>query len=167
MKKIIYFCFLTILCIMLCACDPGEFRMSHENLNNVTSIELINYKNIKQKHFIIWALNHYDKLLPFENKYVTVIETLPESKINEFLSFFKETDILNKYYAYNSPSNICIRINYSNGNFLIIWANHKIKSHSGYIGEYAPDGTVLSFWGSFSGFCYFEDLINNFFVYEI
>ena len=42
--------------------------------------------------------------------------------------------VLYKYYAYNSPKDICIRLNYEKGNFLIVWANYAENSYVGYIG---------------------------------
>ena len=89
------------------------------------------------------------------------------SMFNKFLSSFKETDILHTYYAYDSPRDICIKLSYDNGNFLIIWANYKEGSYAGYIGEYLHDGSVLSFWGSFSSITYYEELVGNYFSTEL
>jgi hypothetical protein len=69
--------------------------------------------------------------------------------------------------VYDSPKDICIRLNYSNGNFLIIWANYIEDSYAGYIGEYLSDGTVFSFWGSFSSLMDFEELVNQYFVHDL
>ena len=111
--------------------------------------------------------NHFEDLKPFDTAKATVIEILQEEKKSDFLDAFMQTDILETYYAYDSPVDICIRLNYENGNFLIIWSNYKQNSFAGYIGEYSADGTVLSFWGSFSALSYYQELINNFFSYNI
>lgn len=168
MKKIICFiCLMIMSFTLLCACDPGTYKISSDSLKNVTCIELIDYKNPDQKHFSSWVPDHFDDLAPFDNSNVTVIEELKEEKLSEFLETFAQTDILHTYYAYDSPKDVCIRINYSNGNFLIIWADYKNNSFRGYIGEYLSNGSVLSFWGSFSGLMYYQNLVNDFFSYNI
>ena len=136
-------------------------------LEDVISIELIQYDNAEHNHFASWVPDHFDKLLPFDTANATVLETLPTEKISEFCDAFLKTDILDTYYAYNSPKDVCIRLNYANGNFLIIWANYIENSYSGYIGEYASDGTVLSFWGSFSALRYYTDLVEQYFDYRL
>ncbi len=167
MKKIICFLCLVIMCFCLCSCDPGTHTISPNSLEGVKTIELIEYKNPNQKHFSSWVPNHFEDLKPFDTANATVIETLQEEKNSDFLNSFMQTDILHTYYAYDSPADICIRLNYENGNFLIIWSNYKKNSFAGYIGEYSADGTVLSFWGSFSSLSYYQDLINTFFIYNI
>ena len=167
MKKIICFVSLIILCCSLFACDPGSYAINREELNDVISVELIEYDNPNQKEFVSWVPDQFDKLVPFEASNATVLETLPTEKIPDFLDSFSKTDILDTYYAYDSPKDICIRLNYSNGNFLIIWANYAAGTYAGYIGEYASDGTVLSFWGSFSGLPDYEDLVDRYFSYQL
>ena len=124
-------------------------------------------ENPNQTHFISWVPNHFEDLKPFDTANATVIETLQEEKKEDFLNAFMQTDILHTYYAYDSPADVCIRLNYENGDFLIIWSNYKAYAFAGYIGKYSADGTVLSFWGSFSSLSYYQDLINDFFVYNI
>ena len=97
----------------------------------------------------------------------TVLETLPAEEIPEFLDDFSETHILHTYYAYNSPKDVCLRLNYENGNFLIIWANYAEESYAGYIGEYSPDGEPLTFWGSFSALSFYKNLVDRYFDYSL
>ena len=167
MKKIICFLCLSVMLFSLLACDPGSRGVSKEELIDVVSVELIEYQNSNQQHFLSWVPNHFDKLKPFNDANARVVERLPIERMADFLDAFTQTDILNKYYAYDSPADVCIRINYYNGNFLIVWADYEAGSFAGYIGEYSADGTVLSFWGSFSGLDYYKDLVNNFFDYKI
>ena len=167
MKKIMALVLLTIICFSICACDPASFEVSRDSLDNVISVELIEYENPDQKHFTTWVPEQFDELAPFNFANATVLETLPEEKIPDFLDAFSKTDILHSYYAYNSPKDICIRLNYESGDFLIIWANYAENRYAGYIGEYSADGTVSSFWGSFSSLSDYKDLVNSFFVYEL
>lgn len=159
---------LVLICFsLLCACDPASYSINRDNLNNVVSVELIEYQNSDQKHFTSWVLDQHDKLAPFIPANATVIETLPEEYVSDFLDSFSNTNILHTYYAYDSPKDICIKLTYTNGNFLIIWANYAENSYSGYIGEYSSDGKVLSFWGSFSSLSYYEDLVDQYFTYDL
>ena len=167
MKKFISLICLLATCFFLCACDPGSFEITDDSLENVVSIQLIKYDNAEQKQFNSWVPNHFDDLAAFNNSRATVIEALGEDKIPEFIAEFSEADILHTYYAYDSPKDVCIRLNFRDGHFLIIWADYLKGSHAGYIGEYLADGTVSSFWGSFSSLHYYEDLVNNFFDYNI
>ncbi|MBO5736897.1 MAG: hypothetical protein J6S04_03715 [Clostridia bacterium] len=167
MKKIICFLCLIILTLSFGACDPGSLPITPETLTDITSIELIEYTNPEQKHFNSWVPDHSDDLVPFDFSKMTVLETLPEERLTDFKDTFTQTDILYHYYAYDSPADVCIKANYSNGDFLIIWANYKRGSFTGYIGKFAQDGSISFFWGCFSSLSYYEDLVNNFFTYQI
>ena len=167
MKKIFAIMIAVITCFSICSCDPGSFVVSRDSLDNVISVELIEYANSDQKHFTTWVPDQSNKLVPFNLANATILETLPEEKISGFLDAFSMTDILHTYYAYDSPKDICIRLNYESGDFLIIWANYAENSYAGYIGEYSSDGTVSSFWGSFSSLSYYTELVNQFFAYEL
>ena len=167
MKKILSAILIAITCALISACDPGTFMIDRDSLDSVITIELIEYKNSNQNHFTSWVPNHFDELLPFDTDKASVVESLPKEKNAEFLDAFSKTHILHTYYAYNSPNDVCIRLNYENGDFLIIWANYARGSFGGYIGEYSANGEVLSFWGSFSALDYYEELVNNYFDYNL
>lgn len=167
MKKTLAIMVVVIICLSMCACDPGSFSINRESLNNVVSVELVEYANPNQKQFSSWVFDQFNKLLPFVPSNATILEFLPSDKIPDFLDAFSKTDILHTYYAYNSPKDVCIKLNYENGNFLIIWANYSDNRYAGYIGEYSLDGTVLSFWGSFSSLSYYKDLVNQHFNYNL
>ena len=167
MKKIVALVLLTAICFSICACDPGSFSPNRDALNNVISVELIEYTNTAQKHFTTWVPEQFDELAPFNFANATILEALPSEKVPDFLDAFSATDILHSYYAYNSPKDVCIKLNYENGDFLIIWANYAENRYAGYIGKYSADGTVSSFWGSFSSLSDYTGLVNQFFAYEL
>ena len=168
MKKVLLIGLIVLLVmICFCSCDPGVFSVDRDFLNNVISVELIEYVNPNQKHFASWVPDQFHELVPFNPNNATSVEFLPSEKISDFLDAFSETDILDRYYAYDSPKDVCIRLNCENGNFLIIWGNYLENLHNGYIGEYSSDGTVLSYWGCFSSLYQYEDLVNEYFNYKL
>mgnify|MGYP005610976701 CR=1 FL=1 len=65
MKKIFAIMIAVITCFSICSCDPGSFVVSRDSLDNVISVELIEYANSDQKHFITWVPDQSDKLVPF------------------------------------------------------------------------------------------------------
>ena len=156
-----------ILSFCLCGCDPYSYEITEEALKDVVSVELINYENSNQKKFLSWVPDQFDLLAPFNNENASVEARLPDEQVSDFLNAFMKTDILHTYYAYDSPKGICLRLNYSNGNFLIIWSDYVRGSFAGYIGEYLSDGTVLSFWGSFSDLFYYVNLVENYFSFDL
>ena len=167
MKKILAIILAITTCFLICSCDPSSFPINRDGLDGVIGVELVEYANPNQKHFVTWVPDQFDKLVPFIPANATVLESLPLEKISDFLDAFSKTDILHTYYAYDSPKDVCIRLNYENGDFLIIWANYSEGSYAGYIGEYSSDGAVLSFWGSFSALSSYENLVNQYFTYQI
>ncbi len=160
MKKIITICLCFILLVLnLSSCDPNHVNPEKEWFENIAEIELIRYNNPDRKQFISWVPDHSDDLIPFDNSRVEIIEKLDNEKIADFISAFQKTDILHEYYAYNSPNDICIRVNYENGGFLIIGKD--------YVGCFSENGEVSSFLGCFSGRFYYTDLVNAFFEYQV
>ena len=85
MKKIVALVLLTIICFSICACDPASFQVSRDALNNVISVELIEYENPDQKHFTTWVPDQFDELVPFNLANATILETLPKEKIPDFI----------------------------------------------------------------------------------
>ena len=168
MKKIAFLMAFLLLFCCFCACDPNWYAIDGEKLkNDVVSIDLIEYENPNQKKFSSWVPDQFDKLVPFESANATVLETLPAEKTEELIESLAGAEILETYYVYDSPKDICLRLNYENGDFLIVWANYAENSHAGYIGEYGADGKVLSFWGSFSALSGYKDLVNQYFTYQL
>jgi hypothetical protein len=167
-KKILFLIVLFIAAFTLFACDPGEYNFDYNELiDSVVSIELIQYDNLEQKQFVSWVPNHFSKLLAFELSHMRVLETLPNDNVIDFLSQLSQVHFLYKYYVYNSPKDICIRIIYANDDFQILSIDYKNFGYGGYIGRYNSDGNVVDFIGSFESYYDFEALVNNFFETKI
>ena len=167
MRKLICFVSLLIVCCLLCACDPSITHVRFDPLDKVVGVELILYYNPDQKTFRSWVPDHFDKLLPFDVDKAMVLEVLPEENLPDFLETLSGADILHTYYAFNSPKDICLRLRYENGDFMIVWANYAQGSFAGYIGEYSADGKVLSFVGSFVSLRSYEELVNRYFAFDL
>ena len=168
MKKIQIFFVLFVLCFCLSACDPGHYKFNYDDLlENVIGVELINYTNTEQKRFKSWVPNHFSKLVAFKLDNMAVIETLNNEDISYFLKQLSEVSFLYKYYVFNSPKDICMRLIYSNGDFEVISCDYAKNSFCGYIGRYDSNGNVLDFIGSFTGLSAFTALVNNFFETQI
>ena len=83
MKRLFAFILVIVICIFMCSCDPASFSIDRDSLNDVISIDLIEYKNSNQKEFSTWVPNQFDKLIPFVPANATIIETLPSEKISD------------------------------------------------------------------------------------
>lgn len=166
-KKLTIYALLLVFCFILSACDPTSYYFTGEDLADVISIELVDYDNPEQKSFGSWVFDRTSDLKPFDNSKMSQLEILAENKIFEFVDSLCECCILEEYFAFDSPNGICIKINYSNGDFMIIWSNYKYSNFSGYIGRYSPDGEVTEFIGCFEGLGSYINLVNNYFQTQI
>ena len=156
-----------VLCsfCLLAACDPGRYYFSQDELSGIIKIELIDYDNPEQKDFSSWVPDHTAELKPFDDEKISVLETLDEDNIPQLLANLCECRILYKYFDYDSPNGICLKLTYSNGDFLIISCRE--SSYGGYIGKFSSNGEVAEFIGCFSGRSYFETLVNDFFLTQM
>lgn len=150
---------LILIALTLSSCDPLRFSPTEEYLKDVVSIELIRYNNPDQKDFISWVSDHSDDLVSFDNSKVEIIEELDNEKFDDFATAFQSTEVFLDYYDFDSPNGVCIRVNYKNGEFLIIGRY--------YIGYFSENGEVSSFLGCFSARSYYIVLVNDFFEYQI
>ena len=159
MKKRFFFLLCVLLAVLtLSACDPAgfSFRYESELLENAAGAELIDYQNDSQKHFTSWVLNHAGALKDFNVQSATVLKTLDAEKLPAFINALEAADILYEYYAYDSPKGECIRVNYENGDFLILSCQD--GSFTGYIGFFTAEGAVKQFIGCFSEYDGYEAL---------
>lgn len=157
-----------LVCLLLSACDPVSFYFDSEELSQkAVSIELINYDNDIQSHFHTWVPNYFDRLKSYDVANESLLETLDETRVSESIEQLSKDHILYRYYAYDSPKGVCIKITYVEGNYLIIWSNYEQRSYSGYIGEYSANGEVVDFFGCFSNLASYENLVNGYFYYKV
>ncbi|MCM1546042.1 MAG: hypothetical protein NC033_03290 [Clostridiales bacterium] len=147
---------LALSVIFFTACDPASYNYDLDNLRApVKSVELVNYDNPSQKHFASWVPDHSGKLKPLNISEIQTTATLETDRIDGFMQDLAEKRILYKYYAYDSPEGVCIKIGYGDDCFDIISA--------GYIGTFSADGKVVDFIGWFSSSSSFDYLLNTYF----
>ena len=150
---------LIVLCFTLPACDPVHIKFKQEDLAEVVSIELINYDNPKRKKFASWVPDHSADLNPIDDSQMSNLEILDESKIPDFIDDLCEKGIFDRYYTYDSPDGICIKLNYANGNYLIIAKR--------YIGIFSSSGEVVQYIGCFGISNSYKTLVNDYFQTQI
>ncbi|MCH5152336.1 MAG: hypothetical protein J1F68_00035 [Clostridiales bacterium] len=168
MKKItILLTILLVLCSLcaFAACDPSTVFLEPTDLTDIVSVELIRYDNPRQKQFISWVPDHTSDLKAFDERKLFVLERLDGDKIPEFIDTLCECPILDRYYAFDSPNGICLKLTYINGEYLIV--NCKEGAFVGYIGKFGFDGEVIQFIGCFVSVTSFETLVNDYFQMKI
>ena len=169
MKKLVLCLSILVICLLSsCATDPGRYNYDYDELfKEVIRVELVQYENSEQKHFKSWVPNHFSELVSLLPKNVTKLEELEDEKINDFLNQLAEEDILYKYYAYNSPKGLCIKLVYANEDVEILNCNVEKESYAGYIGRYTSEGEIIDFKGVFSSYTSFQTLVNDYFTMNI
>lgn len=160
MKKIIFVLLLIVNLFCMSACEgiaPYPFQFEEE----VIRVELIDYENSDAKELSCPTIFHHidqSEILAFDFNKMTVIETLSQESLDEFLgeSDFTESGVFltdpDRYL--DSPQGLCLRIVYASGSFEIISYDEL------YAGSFYADGSVKRFIGICLGG---EELINKYF----
>jgi hypothetical protein len=156
-----------MFCLCFVACDPSSYHFNYDELSdNVISVELINYNNPEQKRFNSNIQNN-PKLKPFSFENMIVLETLNEKDFDDFFMQLSNVYFLYKYYVFNSPKDVCIRLVYSSSDFDVLSCDYENNSFGGYVGKYDSKGNAIDFHGSFEDLSDFKALVNDFFETQI
>ena len=118
MKKTISY--IMIICVFIslsgCVWDPASYLFDYEKLKEqVATVELINYENEEPK-----KIKDISEILPYDFDKEEVLETLPADKIDDFIMDLSEIRFLDYSSFAKEPVEICIKITYKNGEFIII-----------------------------------------------
>ena len=125
MKKFAAVVLLIFVMLSFSACDPsfgsiGEFF----DRNGIISADLIEYDNPSAKRINsgFWSSmeDTAKKLLSFDFDKMTVLESVAEEILSDFLSDVSEIAAATTWVHLDSPIGICIKLNYENGDFAII-----------------------------------------------
>lgn len=138
MRKNLIFFILIILGINCIACEPAQFYFDYEELKkNVAQVELIDYNNPDAKE----VTDDYKDLQPFDFSKMEIIETLPLTKLDDFLKALSMEGLMVGVKHLDSPNGICIKLSYKNGSFEIF------SLQLGYSGSFDLNGKVERFIG--------------------
>ena len=164
-KPIVILLTVVLMCFSLASCDPGETCFTDEySVKGITKIELIKYDKPDQEDFITWVPDQTDDLEDYDSAKETVLATMDVRSHDAFIDELSQYGILHKYFTYDSPNGMCIKITYDDGKFAII--NSDDDSFHGYIGMYNADGSVDSFCGCFYSRNFFVRLVENHFDFQ-
>lgn len=140
-KKILLALCLVFVCFSLAACEPRVYKRDYEQMkSDIESVELLFYKDENCKKVEPKVRN----IRSFDDEKAVVLETMPSEKIDGYLKELcghygwldSNTDYL------DTPSGLCIRFIYTNGNFEIhscIWLHSCLYDANGNPIEILPD----------------------------
>ena len=166
MKKLLSL--LIALCALVCltACDPSFGKIGDfVDLSEVISVELIEYDNSSANRINSGFRSDGEKAakkLPSLNfDKMTVLEALEEEVISNFIDEVLTIGAVTTWIHLNSPIGVCLKLNYENGDFIIIsCGQHNLMC------LYDESGKPLSYLlAPYSDD--FKTVVNKFFVTQI
>ncbi|MBN2877569.1 MAG: hypothetical protein JXL85_07955 [Bacilli bacterium] len=164
MKKILLTILLFLLSISLISCEPAKYFFKNNTRNDeIDSVELISYSSEN-----VAVVESADEMLDFQSENMEILEILDPAKNENFISVFSNIEFFQGYPHLNTPNGMGVKINYQNGDFLIITDSFIDEDVNG--GEailYNSDGYFLDYYGSISWLQDLIDLINGFFDKQI
>lgn len=160
MKKLIVALLLILLTVSLISCEPVKYFFKNNTRNDeIVSIELISYSQDN-----VAVVDSADEMLDFVFENMEILEILDATKNENFISEFSVIEFFQGYSHLNTPNGVGVKINYQNGDFLIITDSFIDEDVNG--GDailYNSDGVFLEYFGSISWIQTFIDLIDEFF----
>lgn len=160
-KIIIALCIL--ISITLLSCEPNKYYFKNNTRNDeIVSIELITYNADD-----IEIVDSKGDMLNFNADNMTILETLNQSEVEDFLSEFFCLEFLQGYPHLNTPDGIGVKINYDNGDFLILTDSLVDEDRYGDAIMFNSNGHFLEYFGGLSWRPNFIDLVNKYFQTQI
>ena len=162
MKRLMNLVTIIALLFSFSACNELYFYYyDYDNLKEtVVMIELIRYNNEAKEYSNIKE----EDILPFEFNKMEMIEVLSEDKMEKFWELFKNMRFVSGGRGvsfYDSPSGICIRMIYENGDFEIFTEEKQtFTGDKSYACSFYANGEVKKFIGAAY---YTKKLINQLF----
>lgn len=142
MKKILFFSFLIIITVLsTISCEPAHNSWDYDDLREtVSEVQLVDYEN----NDVGKIGNKETPTKEFDINKMTVLETLEQEKLQDFIAEFAEgfwvVDYPNKK---DSPRGKCLRIVYKDGSFDVV----TLTKEGQYSGKYNENGKVLKYFG--------------------
>lgn len=163
MKKIVVI-LITFFSIFLISCEPEAYYFKYNSRNEeVVNIEFISYNSNE-----LAVVESTQDMLDIEINDLEVHEILDVKETEGFISDFSEIEFFLGYSHFNLPNGIGIKINYRNGDFLIVTDDvDSDEEHRGDAILYNPEGKFIQYYGSFSWEQEFIDLMNSYFQTQV
>lgn len=164
MKKSLAILIMISISISLISCEPDKyFFKNNTRSDEIVSVELISYspENVS-------VVESADEMLDFSSENMEVLEILDATKNLNFISEFSNIEFFQGYPHLNAPNGFGIRINYQNGDFLVVTDSFIDEDDNG--GDailYSADGTFLVYYGSISWIQTFYSILRDFFDTQI
>lgn len=153
-----------ILGVLINSCEPEKYYFKNSERNDeIISVELISYTDDDLE-----VVESIDQIEDLKMDNIILLETLNQSKIEDFISDFSYIEFFQGYPHLNKPNGIGVKINYDNGDFVIM--TDTFNSEDLYGGDafmYNSDGLFLEYYGSVSMLGEFKDIINKYFQTQI
>lgn len=163
MKKTISY--IMIICVFIslsgCVWDPASYLFDYEKLKEqVATVELINYENEEPK-----IIEDDSEILPYDFDKEEVLETLPADKIDDFIMDLSEIRFLDYSSFAKEPVEICIKITYKNGEFIIITSTLMDVAY-GLVELFNSNGCPIEYIGAPGDRDEFVALVNKYFEHK-
>ena len=154
-----------ILCVFIslsgCVWDPASYLFDYEKLKEqVATVELINYENEEPK-----KIKDISEILPYDFDKEEVLETLPADKIDDFIMDLSEIRFLDYSSFAKEPVEICIKITYKNGEFIIITSTLMDVAY-GLVELFNSNGCPIEYIGAPGDRDEFVALVNKYFEHK-
>jgi len=160
MRKNIILLILMILSISLTACEPVKYFFATNPRNDeIVNVELISYSPDEEA-----VSESTEDMLDFDSYKMEILEVLDTTENEDFISDFSEIEFFQGYPHLNTPKGIGVKINYDNGDFVVVTISFFSDDSDG--GEailYNSEGVFLEHYGGLSWIPSFVDLIDEYF----
>ena len=174
MSKKIIMSFTLLISLFLfgsCALNFKRHRFDYEELKEqVVSIELINYDNNEARR-----VKDIDSILPFDFDKMEVVETLDESRFEDFIDDFDHVTLRDferrsrpKYD--DAPAGIGLKLTYECGDFIIMTSfisDREQGEYSDFIVRFDKEGQAKDAASFFDNRDDYVELVNKYFETQI
>ena len=134
------------------------FKYNPRN-DEIVSIELISYTPDEYA-----VTESTEDMLDFDSDKMEILEVLDTTENENFISDFSEIEFLQGYPHLNTPKGIGVKINYENGDFVVVTISFlDDDSDGGNAILYNSEGVFLEYYGGMSWIPGFVNLINKYF----
>lgn len=151
---------LIIIFISGCVSDPNTYYFNYEELSsNVISIELINYENSNPRIINVNEIS----ISNIDFQKLEVLEELPSQSIDSFIRRISEITFHESNKSAEAPIGKGIKLNYKNGNFVLISCTLTKERGYSFVTEFDDRGNFVKHIAEFADRPKFEKLLEEYF----